>query len=95
MWVEILVVPSKSILMIVSHSEWVRGLKYTVCEWMSIQIVSHPEWVCGLKFRYYTEKKISTYIAPFVGARIEMQQILRETTSERSHPEWVCGLKFA
>ena len=68
-------------------------MKYTVCEWMSIQIVSHPEWVCGLKFRYYTEKKISTYIAPFVGARVEMQQFLRETTSERSHPEWVCGLK--
>ena len=28
-----------------------------------------------------------------MGARVEMQQFLRETTSERSHPEWVCGLK--
>ena len=52
---------------------------------------SHPEWVCGLKFRYYTEKKISTYVAPFVGARVEMQQILRETTSERSHLAWCVG----
>ena len=52
---------------------------------------SHPEWVCGLKFRYYTEKKISTYVAPFLGARVEMQQILRETTSERSHLAWCVG----
>ena len=33
-------------------------------------------------------------VAARVGVWVEMQQFLRETTSERSHPTWVCGLKY-
>ena len=77
-----------------SHLAWVCWLKCIVIKIINHMIMSHNECVRGLKFRHYTANKISTYVAPFVGAWVEMQQFLRETTSERSHPEWVCGLKL-
>ena len=93
-WVEILVVPSKSILMIVSHPEWVCGLK---CTQMTKEYIGLGRTLSGCAgWNQQVEALHQTAcVAPREGEWIEIVMDSSVTETNPSHPEWVCGLKFS
>ena len=56
-----------------SHPTWVRGLKFNDSKNDGKLHRSHPTWVRGLKLDYRRRLGLDFYVAPHVGAWIEMQ----------------------
>ena len=56
-----------------SHPTWVRGLKLSGQRIRTGQSQSHPTWVRGLKFPENWQTLSLAYVAPHVGAWIEIQ----------------------
>ena len=56
--------------------------------------MSHPSWVRGLKLEMIVWQRQKNYVAPLVGAWIEIYTVYRYTVLVLSHPSWVRGLKY-
>ena len=78
----------------VSHPEWVRGLKLTTDNPLLRDSLSHPEWVRGLKHIQPMRRRLRRKVAPRVGAWIETKITKQPKIKVLSHPEWVRGLKL-
>ena len=62
------------LLSVRSHPSWVRGLKSLRDHLYLKAIKSHPSWVRGLKYLFDRKYSQAPYVAPFVGAGIEIAQ---------------------
>ena len=76
---------------------WVRGLKLAVVHAADLgRHTSHPMWVRGLKFLARGASHMTNWVAPHVGAWIEIIILsMTAIVSWPSHPMWVRGLKLA
>ena len=61
-----------------------------------LNVMSHPSWVRGLKSLPWLYYSTYTYVAPFMGAWIEIDTTITvRTLQSQSHPSWVRGLKYS
>ena len=76
---------------------WVRGLKLAVVHAADLgRHTSHPMWVRELKFLARGASHMTNWVAPHVGAWIEIIILsMTAIVSWPSHPMWVRGLKLA
>ena len=70
-WIEIPYVTAHSCGK-VSHPTWVRGLKYNFNLFVFGKGKSHPTWVRGLKLLIWPPLWKMAWVAPHVGAWIEI-----------------------
>ncbi len=93
-WIEILILPLYSTL-IWSHPTWVRGLKFESVAESALVVQSHPTWVRGLKLIFPIYSNCKSYVAPYMGAWIEITGYAPlASKNTQSHPTWVRGLKL-
>ena len=77
-----------------SLPSWERGLKYTEEIVADFLATSLPSWERGLKSAD-RRKAVSTYfVAPLVGARIEIEETKKKISEKASLPSWERGLKL-
>ena len=78
-----------------SLPSWERGLKWNRCRNGWRMVLSLPSWERGLKLHLFTFILSNLYVAPLVGAWIEIVGRKTEKIFRKSSlPSWERGLKY-
>ena len=79
---------------LLSLPTWERGLKYSGIKISCRLTRSLPTWERGLKLFQSNQNQLSTTVAPYMGAWIEILHYRHTLRLLLSLPTWERGLKF-